>query len=181
VTRRERRFLLGLAVLAFALTSTGLVPTEIAALGVRFAHAERRALLWVLAMVLAFALTAFLVYASSDFVAWRIDQIDALRKWFRSNTGEDASPSLNYDLLQQRLDEQEEHFLRLRVPRHALYTRLAPLSSWTRAFLEFAAPVLIAAYALFVVTRGAYSLPAQNPQAEGAVPSPERSIHTPEQ
>ncbi len=49
---------------------TGLVPTEITTLGVKFAEADQRSLLRILALVIAYFLAAFIIYAASDFLAW---------------------------------------------------------------------------------------------------------------
>jgi hypothetical protein len=71
VTRKERRALLGVALLSFVIARTGLSPTEITSLGIKFAAADQRALLAVLAAVTGYFLVAFVVYAASDFLAWR--------------------------------------------------------------------------------------------------------------
>ena len=71
VTRKERRMLLGVSMLAVALVKTGLVPTKIEALGVEFDKSNQQALLSILAVVTLYFLAAFVIYAAADFLAWR--------------------------------------------------------------------------------------------------------------
>ncbi|GAB3754198.1 hypothetical protein [Lysobacter olei] len=90
VTRKERRMLLGLDVLAIFVSTTGLVPTKISALGVEFGAADQRAFLYVFAAVLAYFVAAFLVYGVSDYLGWRIRHS---RAW---NTHVDKAASYIY-------------------------------------------------------------------------------------
>lgn len=71
VTRRERRMLLGLDVLAIAVVSVPLVPEKVEALGLEFKLANQRALLSIYALVLVYFLVAFVLYALSDYIPWR--------------------------------------------------------------------------------------------------------------
>lgn len=70
VTRKERRLLLGMSTIGIAIVRTGLLPTKISALGIEFGAADQRSLLNILAVITAYFLVAFVVYAASDWVAW---------------------------------------------------------------------------------------------------------------
>ncbi|MGE5693339.1 MAG: hypothetical protein ACM3YF_06120 [Candidatus Zixiibacteriota bacterium] len=72
VTRKERRALLGFCAIAIVVVKTGLIPNKIVALGIEFSSADQKSLLVVLALVVLYFLVAFLIYAFSDFMAWRI-------------------------------------------------------------------------------------------------------------
>jgi len=83
VTHRERRALLGTSVLAVALVKASLLPSEITALGVKLAASDQKSLLVLLGFVILYFLGAFLVYGSSDLVAWRVSQRETLRETIR--------------------------------------------------------------------------------------------------
>ena len=71
VTRTERRVLLGVSAIGIAIVKTGLVPSKIAALGIEFEQADKRALLRIIGFVVLYFLVAFALYAASDYFAWR--------------------------------------------------------------------------------------------------------------
>jgi hypothetical protein len=69
-TRKERRALLGLSVVAIVVAQGGVLPTEFTTLGLKFSETDQRVLLKVLALVQGYFLVAFMAYAASDY-AWR--------------------------------------------------------------------------------------------------------------
>lgn len=69
LTRKERRNLLAVSAIAWAIVKTGLVPTEISNLGITFTTKDRSALLFVLAVFVTYFLLAFVVYAIADWLA----------------------------------------------------------------------------------------------------------------
>lgn len=71
VTRKERVYLLAVSLIGIAIVTTGLVPSRIAALGIVLDQPDRAALLILLAVVTAYFLVAFVVYAASDYVTRR--------------------------------------------------------------------------------------------------------------
>ena len=70
VTRRERVYLLATSTIGIAIVRTGLVPSEISALGIQFNAANRNALVVLLGIVVAYFLVAFIIYGVADFLAW---------------------------------------------------------------------------------------------------------------
>lgn len=70
-TRKARLYLLGVSIVGITLVYTGLVPQEITALGITFGEADRKSLLRILSLVIAYFLAAFAIYGVSDFLAWR--------------------------------------------------------------------------------------------------------------
>ena len=71
VTRKERTSLLGLSMLGLALVAVPLVPERFGAFGIEFSRLNQRNFLSLYALLLAYYLVAFLVYAFTDLVAWR--------------------------------------------------------------------------------------------------------------
>jgi hypothetical protein len=68
VTRRERKALLIVSLIALAITFGGLVPTEIQALGVKLSPPERDSILLLIALSVIYLLGGFSIYAWAD---WR--------------------------------------------------------------------------------------------------------------
>ena len=70
-TRKARLYLLGVSLVSITIVQTGLVPQEIATLGITFEEADQRSLLSILALVIVYFTLAFAIYGISDFLAWR--------------------------------------------------------------------------------------------------------------
>jgi hypothetical protein len=70
VTRKERLYLLAVSIIGIAIVKTGLIPTEITTLGVKFEEANQNTLLSILALVGLYFLAAFLIYAVADLYTW---------------------------------------------------------------------------------------------------------------
>jgi len=70
-TRKARLYLLGVSMVGITIVYTGLVPQQITTLGITFGEADRRSLLFILALVILYFLAAFVVYGGSDFLASR--------------------------------------------------------------------------------------------------------------
>jgi hypothetical protein len=71
VTRRERLFLLAVRAVGIFVEYTGLVPTRVSPLGIELGRTNQNALLYVHALIIAYFLVAFVVYAAADFLARR--------------------------------------------------------------------------------------------------------------
>ena len=80
VARKTRVYLLGTSAIGVTIVFTGLIPTEIRTLGVRFAEADRKSLLVIFAFVVAYFLIAFGAYALSDYVEWESARRDLDRR-----------------------------------------------------------------------------------------------------
>ena len=148
VTRKERRALLGASLLGVALVKTGLLPTEVTALGVKLATSDQRMLLFLLAAVCGYFLIAFLAYAASDYVAWQIALQEALRERIRRSQ-EDGD-----DDYEQMMHSEVERVLDERYPWLQRASRYVLPVSRMRASFEFILPVLFAAYAMAVLVQG---------------------------
>ena len=74
VTRKERRFLLGLSFISIVLTWTGRIPTKIPALGIELPRVDQDAIMWVMIILVSYALIGFVAYAVPDFMRWRVSK-----------------------------------------------------------------------------------------------------------
>lgn len=134
VTRSERRSLLGVSAITIIIVKTGLIPTKISALGIEFSATDRSALLGMMGLVVTYFLVAFLVYAISDFVDWRLKfsaAIGHMKREFRDRVREGY---------QDTADDYPEPKVRGLV---------LPMSL-VRAILEFVLPIVIGIYAAAV-------------------------------
>jgi hypothetical protein len=144
-TRVERKTLLGTSAIGIVIVKTGLVPAKISALGIDFTQADQRSLLRSIAAVIIYFLFAFLIYAGSDFVVWRLAFRKAVRQSMlerleRENKGVDP----DYDF------EKEVNKRISGV--HVIFGIATPLSV-LRAFFEFGLPVIIGIYAAITLLR----------------------------
>jgi len=70
LARKERRALLIMSVIAFAIVKAGLVPTEISVFGIKAEAINPPAIFWLIALVVLYFLVSFLLHAFPDFFAW---------------------------------------------------------------------------------------------------------------
>jgi len=143
ITRKERRFLLGLAALGIALVKVPLVPTKFAALGIEFAPINQSVLLQLYAFMVAFFLTAFLIYAFTDYVAWRRSQVIHYREYIRQDALTRNSLGLRTnEEVKSKLNEEGCQYVGLAS------FRAASFASSLRAVFEFLVPVAISGYSI---------------------------------
>jgi hypothetical protein len=87
VTRKERRLLLAVSILAIGIVKTGLLPEKVSALGIEFSHADQKSLLGIFTIIIGYFLAAFVVYAAADGVAWTTShyfpKVEELHKKFK--------------------------------------------------------------------------------------------------
>lgn len=142
VTRKERRFFLGVSILGITLVQTGLVPSKISALGIEFAQADQQSLLSILALVVTYFLVAFVIYAAADFLAWR----RAITRSLRQSIIESK---------QQKhvMSDDEWYEIESRINQKFGYVvfRLSGLVSIIRAIFEFVLPVIVGVYAIILL------------------------------
>ena len=147
VTRKERRLLLGASIICFALVKAELVPTKISAFGIDFSQANQRALLHVLALVVAYLVIAFAVYSASDIVSWRIAFYAAYREF-----GSTPMPSdVEGDPKLPGLSEVRRNVYEIKNPTSELAHRLSFPVSFLRGLLEFLLPLVFGIYVLYLL------------------------------
>ena len=157
VTRKERLYLLGASTVGVTIVFTGLVPSEIRALGITFARADRRSLLFILALVVAYFLVAFIIYAASDFLAWRRRLQDAtldrmVQRELQQFLARHREESETFDererqaRLEIRQHMEEELIIRSRVR-----LRFTGPVSFLRGLFEFGLPVIYGLIAVVVL------------------------------
>jgi hypothetical protein len=154
VTRRERKALLGVSMLGLALVKVPLVPSKLAAFGIEFSDLNRQNFAFMYSLVVGYFLIAFLVYAFSDFVAWRRSEVIRYSAYLQAQR---KDPPLVPSDLRNPLVGESGHPLRPQVPGPSPAYRgfaswgSAVIASRLRAIFEFALPVAFALYALRVL------------------------------
>jgi hypothetical protein len=150
VTRRERQFLLGISLLGITLIKAGLVPSKISGLGIEFQSADQEALLSIVAVVIVYFLVAFIIYATSDYLAWKI----AISKQFI----ESAVSSYEKDILglfpqPGTADENIQEFKHDLQKKFRFYFKLITPTSIIRALFDFGLPIAVGCYALLLIIK----------------------------
>ena len=72
-TREERKNLLLASAIGLVIARAGLVPSKISFLGVEFTNAQANSLLRIAAAAVGYFIVAFMIYALSDWLIWRME------------------------------------------------------------------------------------------------------------
>ena len=143
VTRKERRTLILVALIALAVSKLGLYPTEISALGINFTHngVDIKSLIPLyFRYIIGYLLLTFSVYAASDFV----------RSWVvRYQTNFDAAVSSWREPL--KLTEEGDKKFREQKLDHPPFRGARKPIFFIRGTLEFIFPLVFAVYALYAI------------------------------
>lgn len=143
VTRKERQYLLGVSILGITLVKTGLVPSKISALGIEFAKTDQQSLMTIIGLVTLYFLGAFVIYAASDFLAWRLAFIESVRKVL-------AERRKQRKLSEDQIRDEEEHMYGYMAQRRVVFALSGPVSI-IRALFEFGLPLFVGIYAVFTL------------------------------
>lgn len=129
VTRKNRRSLLGVSLIALVVSEAGLLPQKIEALGLSFDDINHAALLNIGAAVILYFLMTFTFYGLTDFLYNRI-----------------AIRTAIYNIrvaIEER--EKEDYELPPVKPMSFRYS----MAYWARILLDFVVPVLIGVFAMY--------------------------------
>jgi hypothetical protein len=142
VTRKERRALLGVSVLGMALVHTGLVPSEITALGIKLTAPAQSSLLQLMAAICGYFLIAFSVYATSDYASWQRALHDSIyERIYQSRlTNDDDVDHILHSYTEDKIAEN--------YPQLVLFVSLTAKVTKSRAFVEFLLPIAVGLYAI---------------------------------
>ena len=144
LTRKQRTYLLATSILSVALVKTGITPTRISALGVEFQRTNQDAFLVILALVLAYFIAAFALYAVTDFAAWKRALHLEREEAFRDHSARFRDP-----VEAELMKDNPEVF---RVDRITFASiRAGRAFSKVRAVFEFLLPLAVGIYAVVVL------------------------------
>lgn len=132
-SRKVRRNLLAASVIGVFIAKVGLIPSKFAVFGIEFSEANQDALLILLIFVIAYFAITFLVYVSSELVAWQMI--------FRSEEMERLQEQVRRS--ENSFDSEHEKY----IWEKARYTYFqAKPAFFIRLFVEVAIPVVFAIY-----------------------------------
>lgn len=167
VTRKERVYLLGSSIAGIAIVKMELIPTRITTLGIEFDAVNQETFLFILGLVVLYFLAAFLVYAASDFLAWteeyraaleeiRRPQLDLFKELaiWRDHLREQAGISRGEEEHEQDIPPEIGQYLDAAAPdldRLDRTRKTGVAVATVRALFEYLLPVLLGAYAAYVL------------------------------
>lgn len=162
--------MLGIATVGIIVAKTGFVPSKISALGIDFSFTDQKMLYRALAGVIGYFVVAFILYAASDFVAWRVAWMNAMRAATRARHERKASESASelHHAVEQELSAQFRN-----VP-YALSSSVSSL----RALFDFAVPVIIGVWGMTATLLAHPSPPTAQtplPAQSGPAPTPSKA------
>jgi len=132
-SRKVRRNLLAASVVGVFIAKVGLIPSKFAVLGIEFSEANQDALLTLLIFVIAYFAFTFLVYVSSELVAWQMI--------FRSEEMERLQKQAGRS--RHSIDSEHERYLWEKA--RYTYFQARP-AFFVRLFVEVVVPIVFAVY-----------------------------------
>ncbi|MHB1051197.1 MAG: hypothetical protein ACYC09_14050 [Bacteroidota bacterium] len=150
-TRKEKRALLGISVIAIAIVQTGLLPTKISALGIEFQLNDQRALLLLMVFVVVYFLIAFTMHASTDFIRWRVVYNSTLLDNLINEHARPEPPEYEDEDPYERTLNKVDRAI-------SLWFRMAQHLTIGRAFWDFFFPFLFALYTITVLMIARYTI-----------------------
>lgn len=160
VTRKERKALLAASLVGLFIAKTGLLPVEVSALGVKFDLSDQRAILGVLALITAYFIIGFALYAASDFLTWYLT--------FRLTEREFRERRLR--MTEEKANRERDSRMSSDLVSFSNISLFAHPVSALRAAFEFLLPVVFGIYAVAVLLT---TEPPSRPAAKMPNPSVE--------
>ncbi|MGY5799341.1 hypothetical protein [Rheinheimera faecalis] len=140
VTRKERRMLLGFSMLGVFVVHAGILPSKFSVLGVELTPSDQTALVYLMSLGLLYFITAFAIYAMSDFIMWKkIILKDHLLEYEKEMYERDRYPQGGHE---EELDAEQRNVYK----KNRIWFSLSKPVSIVRAFFEFMLPLLFGLY-----------------------------------
>ncbi len=152
VARKERRSLLGISLFGITLKIGGMVPSKIPSLGIEFQLANQQALLLIVASIILYFIVAFIIYAASDYLSWKLE----IKSWALEKAVSENEEVYHYYCPQPGTCEEEiERDMGKLHKKYRIYFRLVASISIVRVLFDFGLPLAVGASALFLLVRAA--------------------------
>ena len=150
LSRKERKTLLLVSMIAIAISKAGLAPTKIVGFGIELSNIDRRAILWLIFLTVLYFWVAFLYNALPDFYSWRVRYTkfwyDSAKEYakmeekygpgFDEPTGPQPVPSAEYTKVWERYRQSQVKF------KNVVLTKIA---------LDMAIPTVVGIAAMFFI------------------------------
>lgn len=149
LSRKERKLLLLMSVIAIAVSKAGLVPTKIVGFGIEFSNIDRSAILWLLVVGVLYSLITFLAYALSDFFSWQVRYNEV---WFELA----SKQAMDEDKYGPGKDDQEAPEPYEFWKRYSNSKVRFKRATWVKITLELGVPVLVGLAAIIIAAMAAW-------------------------
>lgn len=146
-TRGERRLLLGISGAGIAIAKVPLIPTKIGFLGIEFQNSNQATFLTMFSALILFLAIAFVIYALTDFAAWRRMSAIRITEYARASAIREADLT---DAQRNAIHEKRESLSRIDYGGTRSWN-FATVAAYLRVTFEFGVPVILAGYALFAL------------------------------
>ena len=148
VARKARRSLLGISLIGITLKISGMVPSKIPSLGIEFKLADQQKLLLIVAFIILYFIVAFIIYAASDYLSWKLE----IKRWeLEKIVSENEEYFHNPSPPPGSCDEEIERDKGKSHKKYRIYFRLVVPTSIVRVLFDFGLPIAVGAYALFLL------------------------------
>ena len=128
----------------------GMVPSKIPSLGIEFQLADQRYLLILVASIIFYFIVAFIIYAASDYLSWKLE----IKSWALEKAISENEEVYRIYCPQPGTPEKEiERDVGKLHKKNRLYFRLVAPTSIVRALFDFGLPIAVGACALFLLVR----------------------------
>lgn len=177
ITRKERRYLLGVSVLGIAIVKAGIVPTKLTTFGVEFEKVNQQWLLLVLGFVILYFLIAFIIYSTSDFIVWRLTFISIYKRRLKALIRRKETIASEISETEELIEELKKRLIDTEYTSPILEShdyqkknarfsdpyniksviKLVEPISITRATFEFLLPLCVGIYTVILVLSASFS------------------------
>lgn len=128
-TQFSRKALLTAAFIGVAVAKVGIVPTKISALGLEFEKIQQKGFVLLIAILSAYFLIQFFVYAMSDFLVWKRSKKQIEVKLWHAG----MQPCFNS------------------IAKIYHLSNFSSIFSWLRCIVDFLLPVVAATYSMYIL------------------------------
>lgn len=170
LTRKERRALLTASAIGLTITTAGILPTKVSALGIEFSITDQASLLWAGMFVILYFLYAFVSYSVVDYTAAGLayrEAVDARNRWREECKALGLTSEDDERFLERWTKRPEKSFLRF----------IAKSVSSIRQAVDFFLPIIVAGFALTIIGDAARKLDPTGPHlrlpASSSHPNPD--------
>lgn len=146
-TRIKRKFLLLASLIGIAMVKARIVPKKLSALGVDLEPSNQGALLYLVSVVIIYFLFAFVVYALSDFIGWR----KRVSMFYEENTKAFIKRMRGRDNDDYDYDSEFSEYIKQAEKRVRFWKKLTPVASIIRGLFDFLLPLMVSAYAVYIL------------------------------
>ncbi len=148
VTFRERRTLLVVCAIGLIIAKTGLIPTKITAFGIEFSATDQQTMLAIIALIIAYFLLTFVVYAAGDFLSSEIRYASSARAGaMESIAGEQPAQKIHKAVDSEGKRELFRVYGKYPFPN----PRMVMGVHWARIFVDLIIPPLLSILAIVIL------------------------------